>query len=124
MHPILAENIDGWLFGAAVLFGGLIASVLALCALVPARQRNRRLTFTLAAPALVVGLLVTLWAGYGFITDGLHDPDYSVSDFAIPWLVMAGPSFATSLLAIIVLGLSTRKGTDAQPSDAVDRAGG
>lgn len=109
MQPILAENLDGWLFGAAVLFGGLLASVLALCALVPARKNNRPLTFALAAPAFVVALLVTLCAAYGFITDGLHDPDSSIGDFAVPWLMLAGPSFATSLLAIIVLSLSAKK---------------
>jgi hypothetical protein len=113
MHPILAENINGWLFAAAVFFGGLITSALALCALVPARQRNRRLTFALAAPALVFALLITLWTGYEFITEGLQDPDYSMRDFAIPWLVMAGPSVVTGLLAIAVFGLSTRRSTDA-----------
>jgi hypothetical protein len=112
MHLILAENLNGWLFAAAVFFGGLIASVQALCALVPAWQGNRRSTLVLVTPALVIGVLVTLGAGYGFITDGLHDPGYSLSDFAAPWLMMAGAPVATSLLAIVVLVFSTRRSTD------------
>ena len=113
MHTILAEALDGWLVAAAAFFGGLAASILALGALVPARQRNRPLMLALAAPAFIVGVLVTLWIGYGFVTDGLHDPDYSMSDFAIPWLIMAGPSFATSLLAVVFFWLSAPKRTDA-----------
>jgi hypothetical protein len=109
MHAILAENLNGWLFGAAVLFGGLLASVLALCALVPARQGNRGWTWALVSPAFVVGLLVTVGAGYGMVTDGVRDGDYSVGDFAIPWLVLAGPSLATGLLAVVVLGLRMRR---------------
>lgn len=108
MHLFLAESLDGWLFAAAALLGGLLTSLLALAALVPARQRNRPLTFALAAPAFVVVLLVTLWVGYGLITDGLHDPDYSLADFAVPWLIMAGPSLATGLLAVAVLWVRTR----------------
>jgi hypothetical protein len=112
MHPILAENLNGWLFAAAVFFGGLIASVLALCALVPAWRGNRRSAFVLASPALVIGVLMTLWGGYWFITDGMRDPDYSLSDFVLPWLVMAGAPLATSLLAIVVLVFSTRRSRD------------
>lgn len=108
MH-LLAENIDGWLYAAAAFFGGLLASLLALCALVPAWQRNRRLTFALAAPAFLVVVLDTLWIGYGFVTDGLHDPDFSISDFLIPWTMMAGPALLTGLLAIAVLWVRTRQ---------------
>lgn len=112
MHLILAENLNGWIFAAGILLGGLIATVLALCALAPAWQRNRRLTVILIAPALVIGMLITIWLGYGFITDGLHDPDSSVSDFVLLWLLMAGPPLATSLLAIVVLVFSSRRVTD------------
>jgi len=108
MQPILAESLDGWLFAGMVFFGGLIASALALCALAPARQGNRPLTITLAAPAFVVAMLATLLLAYGVITDGLRDPDYSISDFAIPWLMLAGPPLATSVLAIAVLWFRTR----------------
>jgi hypothetical protein len=113
MHPVLAESLNGWLFAALVFFGGLAASILALGALVPARRRNRRLTIALSAPAFIVGLLVTLGTGYGFITDGMRDPDYSIRDFAMPWLVMAGPAFGTSLLAMLVLWFSSRRTPDA-----------
>ena len=108
MHLILAENIDGWLFGAALFFGGLLVSILALVALVPAARRNRAATFALAAPALLVGLLVTIWVGYGFITDGLRDPDYSIRDFLAPWFMLAGPPLACGLLAVAVLWIRIR----------------
>ena len=109
MPVIFAEALDGWLFAAALMFGGLAASLLALGALFPAWRGNRSLTFALAAPAIIVVLLVTLWIGYGYVTDGLRDPSFSVSDFMMPWLFLAGPSLATSLLAILVLWF--RKGT-------------
>ena len=108
MHFILAENINGWLFAAAVFFGGLLASILALAALVPAARRNRAATFGLAAPALLVGLLVTIWAGYEFVTDGMHDPDYSIRDFLAPWFMLAGPPLACGLLAVAVLWIRIR----------------
>jgi hypothetical protein len=109
MHPILAENLNGWLFAAALFFGGLLASILALVALVPAAQRDRARTLALAAPALVVGLLVTLWVGYGFITEGMHDPSYSIRDFLTPWLMLAGPPLASGLLAVAVLWVRTKR---------------
>jgi hypothetical protein len=108
MHPILAENLNGWLFAAALFFGGLLASILALCALIPAARRNRARTLALAAPALIVGLLVTLWTGYGFITDGMRDPSYSLRDFFTPWIMFAGPPLACGLLAVAVLWIRIR----------------
>ena len=111
MHPILAENIDGWLYAAAAFFAALAASALALGALVPAWRGNRPLTVGLVLPALVVALLATLWIGYGFVSDGLRDPDYSISDFLIPWVTMAGPALATSLLSLGVLLVRRRRNT-------------
>src|SRR5438552_7113897 len=102
MNVIIAENLNGWLFAAMIFFGGIIASLLALGALFPASCGKRSLTFTLAGPAFIAGILITLWFGYGYITDGLHDPDYSPRDFLMPWLFLAGPPLATSLLALLV----------------------
>jgi hypothetical protein len=110
MHPIFAEALGGWIFAAAMMFGGLAASLLSLGALFPAWRGDRLRTITFVAPAFIVTLLVTLWIGYGYITDGLRDPRFSISDFMMPWLFLAGPSFATTLLAILVLWF--RKGTD------------
>ena len=109
MHPILSDEVSGGLMAAAAFLGGLLAAVLALCALVPAWQRNRRLTLALVAPAFLLVLLVTLGIGYGFVTDGLHDPDYSASDFVIPWVLFAGPPLAAGLLAVGVLVFRTRR---------------
>jgi hypothetical protein len=103
MHPILAEALDGWLFAAAAFFGGLAASLLALVALLPAWRGNRRRTVFLTTPAFVIGLLATVWIGSGFLTDGLKDPDFSMSDFMSPWLAMAGPSLTAGFLALLVL---------------------
>jgi ammonia channel protein AmtB len=103
LSPLLAESLNGWLFAAAAFFVALIASLMALCAIGPARRRNRRMTLALAAPALVIGVVFTIAVGYGFITDGMRDPDYSISDFAVPWLMMAGPPLGSSLLAILIL---------------------
>jgi hypothetical protein len=61
MHLILAENLNGWLFAAAVFFGGLLASLLGLAALIPAgvikwdvalfrNSRGKRATSPFGAP--------------------------------------------------------------------------
>jgi hypothetical protein len=108
MHDILAEDITGGLIAATAFLGALIASVLALCALVPAWKGDRRLTFALAAPAMIAGVLATLWIGYGFVTDGTRDPD----DWKLLvglLMLMAGPPLATSLLAIGVVEWSRRR---------------
>jgi hypothetical protein len=109
MHPILAESLDGWLFAAALMFGGLAASLLALGALFPAWRGDRWRTIAFIAPALIVTLLVTLFAAYGYITDGVGDPDSSIADFIAPWVFLAGPSFVTSLSAALVLWIRSKK---------------
>ncbi len=109
MHNILADEVTAGLMAAAAFLGALLASILALCALVPAWKRDRRLTFALVAPAFLVVLLVTIGAGYGFVTDGLRNPDYSAGDFVIPWAIFAGPPLAAGLLAVGVLALSMRR---------------
>jgi hypothetical protein len=101
---ILAEDIGGWLFAGLVLFGGLGAALLALGALVPAWKGHPSLALTLSAPGLILGLGVTIWLGYGLLTSNLHDPDIDLwQDHVLPWVVMAGPSLATSLLALGLL---------------------
>lgn len=110
MHLILADEVTGGLLAAAAFLGGLLAAVLALGALVPAWQRNRRLTLALVMPAFLVVLLVTLGVGYGYVTDGLRDPDYSASDFVLPWVMFAGPALASGLLVVGVLALRMRLG--------------
>jgi hypothetical protein len=76
--------------------------LLALAAIVPAWQRRRLRAITLAAPAFIVVVLVTLWATYEYFTIGAGDPDTSFSDFAAPWFFLAGPSFLAGVLAILV----------------------
>jgi len=104
MNVMLAEDIGGWLVAAAALFGGLAVSVLALVALIPAFKRKLPLALILATPALVLGIVVTVWLGYGFVSSGPPDSDFEIGhDLIMPWAVMAGPSLATSLLAITVV---------------------
>jgi hypothetical protein len=107
---ILAEDIGGWLFAALVLFGGVGAAILALGALIPAWKGNSALAIALLVPALLLGFGVSIWFGYGFITSNLHDPDLDIrQDFILPWLVMAGPSLMTGLLALAFLWYARRR---------------
>jgi len=108
MHFILAENFNG--LGAVMLglAGAVLASLLALFALAPASRGNRAATLAMAAPALLIGLAMTAAVCYGFVTDGLRDPDYTLRDFLTPWLVFAGPPLVTSLLAVTILWLRRR----------------
>ena len=112
MPAFLAESLDGWLLGAAMLFGGLVASVLALGAIVPARKGNRRLTLMLAGPAFFVVVIDSLWLGYAWASSGLHDSVYSVRDLAVPWVIMAGPSLVTAVLAMTVYWRCAAKSGD------------
>src|SRR5437764_1260211 len=111
MSVMLAEDIGGWLVAAAALFGGLAASVLALGALIPAFKRNLPLTLILSAPAFILGIVVTIWLGYGFVSSGVPYSDVEIGhDLIMPWAVMAGPSLVTSLLAMAVVWCKRHKG--------------
>jgi hypothetical protein len=105
MHLILAENFNGLGYVMLGCLVALLVSLVALAALVPASRGNRQATLAMAAPAFVIGVLLTLAMGYGFITAAMRDPDYELRDFAVPWLVIAGPPLGTSLLAVAVLWL-------------------
>jgi len=110
---ILAEDIGGWLFAALVLFGGFGAAFLAMTALIPAWKGHLALALTLSVPALILGLGVTVWLGYGFMTSNLHDPDLDVwQDHVLPWLLMAGPSLVTGALALAVLWRRRKRGSE------------
>jgi len=109
MNVMLADSIDGGILAFLIVCGGLAASLLALCALVPASFGNRTLTFILTAPAFACGLLITLYFAYGYVRDGLHNPDFELRDFTLPWAFMAGPSLATSFAAAFVLWLKNAK---------------
>ncbi len=62
------------------------------------------------APAFAVGLMVTAWLGYGYVTNGMHDSDSDfVQDFLMIWMFLAGPALATSLLTACVLWSKRRK---------------
>lgn len=113
MHVILGDSIDGGIFALLIMCGGGAASLLALAAIFPARQGNKPVTLCMIAPAIVMGLVVTVWLGYGFFTDGLHnrDPEYvpDLMDFFAPWIILAGPALATSLISACVLWSKCRQ---------------
>ena len=106
---MLADSIDGGILAFLFVCGGLATSLVALVALVPASQGNRRLTLILIAPASICGLLFTVYFACGYVKDGLHDPSYELSDFILPWAFMAGPALVTSLIAIFVVWLKRTK---------------
>jgi len=103
MHIMLADSIDGGILAILVFGGGLVAAVVALAGLVPAWQGNRVVTLVMIAPAFVCGLVITIYCVHGYVTEGLHNPDYELRDFMLPWVFLAGPPLTTSLLAFCVL---------------------
>lgn len=100
MHPILADSIDFGVLMILLMGGGLAVSVLALIALIPAWQGSRAGTLVLAGPGFIWGVAATIFCAWGFVHDGLGDPNFELMDFLGPWIVLAGPSLATSLLAV------------------------
>ena len=101
---MLAEDIGGWLFALLVMAGGLVASVVALIALVPAFRGHWQLAIALSVPAVAVGLLVAAWMVYSFFSSGsMRDPEADVvHDFFMPWAVMGGPALVTGMLGMTV----------------------
>ena len=110
MQIMLAEDLGGWLLAGSVLFGGLGFSVLALGALIPAWKGDRVFTLLLAAPAFVLGVIVTGWLVHGYVGRAPADPSYNPTpDFVMDWIFMAAPALVTSLLAVTVLWNKRRR---------------
>lgn len=103
-HVILADSIDGGILMILLIGCGLAVSVLALIALIPAWQGNRSGTLVLAGPAFLAGIAATIYCLWGFFFDGPKEQnDLGLGVFLAVWLILAGPPFATSLLAGICL---------------------
>ena len=95
---------------AAWLFGGLALSVLALVALFPTSKGNRSATLVLAAPALILGVILAGWRVQGYLGYRPTDPSYNPTpDFVMDLLIMAGPSLLPSSLAVAVLLYKRRR---------------
>ena len=114
MNIMLADDIDGGIFVIMILFVVAVTCLLALGALFPAARGNRMPALALSVPAFLAGILVTVWLAVGFISDRMHETQIEpisigLSYLVMPWLVMAGPPFATSLLAISVLWFKKNK---------------
>lgn len=106
MHVILAENLDGWLFAAMLLFGGLGAAALGLVGIAPALLGKRKLALALIIPALVMGIWTIGWLMRGYSLQTTHQNDDVMEDYIKPGLIMAGPP----LVAVIaVLGILLAK---------------
>lgn len=103
-HVILADSIDGGILMILLIGCGLAVSVLALIALVPAWLGNQAATLVLAAPAFLAGIAATIYCVWGFFFDGPKEQDdLGLGLFLTVWIILAGPPFATSLLAGICL---------------------
>ncbi|HWF18143.1 MAG TPA: LPXTG cell wall anchor domain-containing protein [Verrucomicrobiae bacterium] len=86
-----------------------------MCALYPAVRGNKPVTFILITPAVLAVLAITTWLGYGYVADGLHDPDFEFgNDFLMPWILLAGAPMGTSLAAVFVLWFRRKKRSEAQ----------
>jgi hypothetical protein len=103
MHPILADSIDGGILVTMVLFGGVVTSVLALIALFPAKKGNRTLTLCLSIPALIMGMVATVWLAWQYYRQSPHDSSSEIGFSIIAWMILAGPALLTGLLALTVL---------------------
>ena len=101
-HVILADSIDGGILMILLIGCGLAVSVLALIALIPAWQGNRSGTLVLAGPAFLAGIAATIYCLWCFFDLKPADRDESGMFLAV-WVILAGPPFATSLLAGICL---------------------
>ena len=109
MHPILADIQGDWLTAAGVLLGGICTTLLALGAVIPAWRGNRLLTFALAAPAFLLGVVATIWLGRGDETMGRTDGlERTGSDVVVLWILLAGAPLITSLLVVSILYLRRR----------------
>jgi hypothetical protein len=102
-HVILADSIDGGVLMILLVVVGLAASVMALIALIPAWQGSRSGTLLLAAPAFIAGVAATICFVWWYLHEGIRDHDNSLQDYLVVWVILAGPPFATSLLAVICL---------------------
>jgi hypothetical protein len=109
MRVILGEDLTGWLAAAVFLFGGLGASILALCALVPASRDNRPLTLGLIAPAMLMFLWVTCWLAHSYFLRENPDREELIENYVEPWFLMALPPLITGLLPCFVLWFKKRK---------------
>lgn len=114
MNAMLADDIDGGILVILILLVVAGTCLLGLGALIPAARGDRKLTLALSAPAFLAGILVTVWLVVGFITERMHETEIEplgteLSYLVMPWLVMAGPPFAISLLAVLVLWCNKHK---------------
>jgi hypothetical protein len=87
MTVILAENIGGWLLAGALLFGAIVATILAIIAAFPAKKGNRFAAIVLAAPGFLVGVTGVVIFGYTAI---ISDRQYFWLLTALPPLIVSG----------------------------------
>ena len=100
---MFAEDIGGWLVAGIFLLGGIASAMLALVALIPAVKGKRLFTLAMIIPALLMCVLVTGWLIGAYRQRSFHDHEEIVENYLKPWLVMALPPLATSLIAGVVL---------------------
>jgi len=103
MKVMLAEQMGGYLIVAGFLLAGIIASILALAAIVPAARGNRPLAIKLIFPASVVVFLSLCYVGAAFIVTTLHHEHFPLSDAFMLWLFVGALPFCTLALTALVL---------------------
>jgi len=84
---MLAEDIGGWLLAATLIFGAIVATILAIVAAFPAKNGKRFAATVLAAPGIIVGISSTLLFGHTVL---IGDHQYFWLLAALPPLIVSG----------------------------------
>jgi hypothetical protein len=107
MNVIFAEDIGGWLLAGALIFGAIVATMLAIIGAFPAKKGNRFAAAVLAAPGIVVAVSSTLLFGYTAIIAS-HQSS-GLKDASIFWLLTALPPLLVSGLVMSAAWYPSRK---------------
>src|SRR5205809_356445 len=104
MNAMLANDIGGGIFALLVIVAGLVSSVLALAALIPANRGKRAPAIVLFAPAIVTAATVTVGMIWQCATDrSTGSFGGRVLEWLPFWILFAGPPLLTGAIAILVL---------------------
>lgn len=105
MKVMLAEDIGGWLLAGALIFGAIIATIMAIVAAFPAKKGNRLAATILAVPGFVVAISSTLFFVYSIVVG----QSSGFKDAAIFWLLTAIPPLIVSGLVTLAAWSPSKK---------------
>jgi hypothetical protein len=103
---MFAEDIGGWLVAGALLFGGLGATGIALCAIIPAWRGRLLLTLALVSPALLMVVLTTCYLAQSYFRRADHNREEIIDNYVQPWFFMA---FLPLITSVVVLSIASYK---------------